>query len=446
MEFGLAALDLSLQPQLQTVKRTTWFIFLLLFGVSCLDEPECYLLNNNVTGIYFRVMGSNRIDSLAVRRFMINNRLEPGELTWDIPRDCVKTFIQAPLDYFNTQTTYSFITSHHGVPGAEKQLLLGYKVQAQFVSEECGPRYILSELHVQETGFDSVRVVNADPSRDGNARNIEIFRCPFPDTVGITLHQLTLPATPGAQRSRPAGADFDAILVDGLSAFYENQRASTLHLPVNVNAESTSYEFDFAGDDPLLNGTLSVDYTRTTETRYRQCGPQTFITDLAIANTTGLDSVSIARDNNGFPFTTLTDPVQTNINIYRCPPTNLMQLGFRRVVAGGTPQTATAQIESITTDYNSEVYYEGVSTSFVQLPLNVDANSTVFTIRFTDGTEENLTVNYIVGPPSRALFRNACSNIKAITSLTAGGTTGATTVTNASVFYPPVSNVTLQIE
>lgn len=445
MEFGLAALDLSLQPQLQTVKRTTWFIFLLLFGVSCLDEPECYLLNNNMTGISFRVMGSNRIDSLAVRRFMINNRLDPAELTWDIPRDCVKTFIQAPLDYFSTQTTYSLITSLNGVPAEERQLVLGYKVQAQFVSEECGPRYILSDLHVQESAFDSVRIVNAEPSRDGNVRNIEIFRCPSPDTVGIALHQLTLPATPGAQRSRPAAADFDAVRVDGLTAFYENQRAATLHLPVNKNAESTTLEFDFAGDDPLQNGTLSINYTTTTETRYRQCGTQTFVTDLAVGNATGLDSVSIARDDNGFPFSTITDPVQTNINIYRCPPTNLMQLGFRRVVAGGTPQTTSAEIESITTDYNSEVYYEGVTTSSVQLPLNVDATSTVFTIRFANGTEETLTVSYNVGSPSRVLFPQACSDIKVITSLTVSGTTGTTTVPNAAVFYPPVSNVTLQI-
>ena len=390
-------------------------------------------------------MGSNSIDSLGVRRFMVNNRLDPAELTWDIPRDSVKTFIQAPLDYFNTQTTYSFITSLHGVPTEERQLVLGYKVQAQFVSEECGPRYILSELHVQESAFDSVRIVNAEPSRDGNARNIEIFRCPSPDTLGITIHQLTLPATPGAQRSRPAAADFDVIRVDGLSDFYENQRAATLHIPINVNAESTTFEFDFAGDDPLQNGTLSVNYKTTTETRYRQCGIQTFVTDLAIGNVTGLDSVSIARDNNGFPFSTITDPVQTNINIYRCPPTNLMQLGFRRVVAGGTPQTATVEIEGITTDYNSEVYYEGVRTSFVQLPLNVDANSTVFTIRLADGTEETITVSYTIGPPSRTVFPQACSNIKAITSLTVSGSTGVTTVPNAAVFYPPVNNVTLQI-
>ncbi len=445
MEFGLAALDLSLQPQLQTVKRTTWFIFLLLFGVSCLDEPECYLLNNNVMGIYFRVMGSNRIDSLAVRKFAINSRLDPAEITWDIPRDSTITFIQAPLDYFNTETTYSFITSQHGVPTEERQLVLGYKVQAQFVSEECGPRYILSGLELHESDFDSVRVVNGEPSRDGTARNIEIFRCPSADTIGITLNQLTLPANPGAQRSRPVAADFDAVRVDGSTIFYENQRAATLHLPVNLNGENTSFEFDFAGDE-MLPGALAVGYTTTTETRYRPCGIQTFVTDLVVANATGLDSVSVARDDNGFPFSTLTDPVQTNVNVYRCPPTNLMQLGFRRAVAGGTPQASSEEIESITTNFNSEVYYEGVRTSSVVLPLNLDANSSVFTIRFADGTEETLTVSYNTGPPSTTLFRNACSGIKVVTSLSVSGTASPTTVPNTSVFYPPVSNVTLQIQ
>jgi hypothetical protein len=209
MEFGLAALELSLQPQLQTVKKTTWFLILLFFAVSCLDQPECYLLNNNVIGVAFRVMGSGSLDSAKLSQVLINGIPLQNATTKDIfdkTYDSLVTTVQLPLNYFENSSILTFNSTT-----ANNSIVPTYERQTQFVSEECGPRYILSNLKVLETTYDSIRIVNNSPSRSADSRHIEIFRCPITDTLRMTFHQLYLPATtatsPTSIAGKPAGAD-----------------------------------------------------------------------------------------------------------------------------------------------------------------------------------------------------------------------------------------------
>jgi hypothetical protein len=421
---------------LQTVKKTTWFLFLLLFAVSCLDEPECYLLNNNFIGVYFRVLGSNNVDSAIVRNLYIN-----GLEVFNKDRDSLVTNFQLPLDYFKTETAYSF-----GNTMASRELLMSYKVQAQFVSEDCGPRYILSNLAIanKET-FDSIRIVNPEPNRESNGRNIEIFRCPNTDTLAITFYELTLPATPTTtNRSRLAGVAFNGITVDGNVTTNEGVRKTTVRLPVNLSGDQTSYSFDIASgyayDVPVRQ--LDVQYTRTQQTRWNQCGEQTFVSELAIHSAT-FDSVSIVRDTNGFPRNTLTDPVRTNINIYRCPPTNLLQVAFARRVSG-VLQGASVELQGVTADYTQQVFFPDTTVRIIQLPLNLDATSTTFTFAYAD-RQETITLNYTTGSPPETIFRQSCSGIRVVQNITVAGSPANVTRNSATIVYPAQTNITIEI-
>ena len=432
------------------MKKTTWFLFFIVFAVSCLDEPECYLLNNDKVGIYFRVMGSNQPDSANVTSLLINGIPESiaDTIAWQDLSDNFLTGLVVPLDYFNNQTSVEMV-----VGGAASTLLLNYRVQTQYVSDECGPRYVLSNLNATATRDDSkrdsIRVVNGSPSRDDTGRHIEIYRCPVTDTLLLTFYQLLLPsgAQTAANRSRIASRPLENVVVDNTTTMYAGERQATLRLPVALTNSSTSYDFAFSDEEQQAVRNMTVQYTTTTMPRYSQCGTQTFVTDLAIAENHSFDSVSIALDADEFPNRTLTDPYSRNINVYRCPPTNIIQFAFRRTPEGTTtPQAAQVDIVEITDNYTNNVYYAGSTANIVQLPLNLNAQSTVFTFTFADRTE-TITVNYNVGPPPRTLFRAAwaCGDIRVVSGITTTGSTPLTEVVNAAVAFPTVTNVNVQV-
>jgi hypothetical protein len=436
-EFGLAFVTLSLQPQLQTVKKSTWFLFLVLFAVSCLDEPDCYLLNNDIVRINFRVIGSGKSDSVAIRSAIVENTIALFQET----HDTIITTVALPLNYHAESTLVNFASADQ-----EKLLQLGYEVQVQFVSDECGPRYILSNLKVLEAQFDSIRVVNNTPGRDGSTVNLEIFRCPVTNILALTFNQLTLPATTTTSTARSSfkSATLNGITIDNLETVYTDTSTATVYLPVNLNATTTSYAFDIADNfglnQPQRN--LSVSYTTNTAVHYNACGLQTLVQNLKInAESTlqGFDSVSLARDSEGRARSGLSDPFLTNVNVYRCPETNIVQLAFR---TNGT--TTDTEITSITAAHTSEIFYANSTVNTIQLPLDQSSNSTVYTINYPDRSE-TITLNHTWSPMPAAFFKNACKDRTITTTLSNGDGATNVQIANASVLYPPVTNVYVEV-
>src|SRR5690606_23043742 len=228
-EFALARVNLSLQPKIETVKKTTWFIFLLFLGVSCLDDPDCFRLTNNFIGVAFRVMGSGKLDTVALFG------IESKGLRFPVADTALATGVELELNIFENQTEFTFIR-----PGQTNHLTLGYQLQTQFVSDDCGPRYLLSNLQMIESDFaDSVRIVTKTPSRRGG-RHVEIFRCPHPDSLGVSFRQLTFNPAQTTQSSRYVSPVFDKVLVDDAVEFHANKRAATVYLPVHQNSGDES--------------------------------------------------------------------------------------------------------------------------------------------------------------------------------------------------------------
>jgi hypothetical protein len=147
------------------MKKSLSFITLLIMAfASCLDEPECYGLNNSIVGITFKNVSDNKslvIDSLTIIA---------DQTGTELMSDAAASKVLLPLNYFEASTSYTFKISD-----SSYQMVLGHTSQVQFVSRDCGERFVLSDLYVVSHSFDSVRLVNATPGANTSASNIEIF-------------------------------------------------------------------------------------------------------------------------------------------------------------------------------------------------------------------------------------------------------------------------------
>jgi hypothetical protein len=147
------------------VKRSAWLVVFIVIAAACLDEPDCFNLNNDVIGISFKKLEDSRTDTVS---FVAYGVLQPALVAG---LDTAVSRVYMPLNYFEDETAYVFETTD-----ARHLLRLGYVSQAQFVSENCGEKFVLSELRVLETSFDSVRLVTDTPTSDAGTIHIEIFQ------------------------------------------------------------------------------------------------------------------------------------------------------------------------------------------------------------------------------------------------------------------------------
>src|SRR5688500_3332176 len=113
------------------MKKVCWFAFLIILSVSCLDDPDCYQLHNNFIGITFRVIGTGQADSTYLK---------------DLKETVI--YVSGELNYFNEEGRFDFIGEKE-----TKSLFVGYTVKNQFVSEDCGSRFVLSDLTITKHDF-----------------------------------------------------------------------------------------------------------------------------------------------------------------------------------------------------------------------------------------------------------------------------------------------------
>jgi hypothetical protein len=149
---------------MQTVKSAAFLALIMTLSFSCLDEPDCYQLNNNIVGITFKeteTAAASKVDSVTITA----DGFPTTFLSNGTP---VTVFL--PLNYFAQSTSFTF-----QLPDTAFHLLLGHNSQAEFVSPDCGERYVLSGLTVIEHNMDSVRLINSTPGVKANVNNLEIF-------------------------------------------------------------------------------------------------------------------------------------------------------------------------------------------------------------------------------------------------------------------------------
>jgi len=252
------------------MKKTGLFSFLLIIAVSCLNEPDCYQLNNNTVVIFFKIIGggNDAVQLISVQSPDTDSIFEAS----------TESKIVLPLNPKTEQTLYTL----QGTDDTNT-LVFGYKRQVQFVSEECGERYYYQDLNVLSHDYDSVRVTNTIPTPEpepSGAKNVEIFRCAI-----TNLLRIKFPAqTPVEQ----IASDFVTIVLPP-DAMLED-----FVLPLNVNDSTTMYRFDF----PTGSKTLKVRYSRNQKEIAKVCGDQWFLHNLHVNSmVTDLSKVVVANDS-----------------------------------------------------------------------------------------------------------------------------------------------------
>lgn len=408
------------------LKNPRWYLFaLLLLGVSCLDDPECFGLRNNMLGITFKVMGTGaehnqRFDYITTdgTDSLFRNNFNG------------RTFV-IPINLFEKEMTFTF--ADYGNSGIDRVLRIGYDVETQFVSTECDPKFIVSGLRVLEHSFDSLRVINGSPGTDNRARNIEIFRCPNPGQTTVAFYQLYYPGRPSTELTlfvNRVRTDFT-----GNTSYSANREAKSVTLPVNMETPNLTYTFILEGD--TMN--LELGYLLKSETRYRPCGEQTFADSIHVVSHS-FDSVRINANADGVPLNNVTDPPETNLIVYRCPTTNLAQLSFRAPNPAGTGTIVQpVSLDGITADYTNEIFYQNAeNVATVQLPLNPDADQTTFVITYSDGLTETLSFHYL--RTLKKIFPSACEQT-VFSELSVDAVLGTATVTADSLTFPVATNV-----
>lgn len=367
------------------IKKVAWFLFFALLAVSCLDEPDCYNLNNNVIGISFRKLADNKADTVAMVGVTID-----GTDSVFYPFRLV-TGVELPLNFYASESEISFQRLNRDAAITDR-LLLAYRSQIQFVSEDCGERFLISNLEVLESDFDSIQVVNASPGNT-TSTNLVVYRCPQTDLMRVGFRQLNMDED-------SIGTLMD-VFVDGIltdfspDVLYPDDTASAFLLPLNPAATSARYDFDFTSG----SGHVTMGYRTVETTRYNLCGTQLFFADLAVVDS-DFDKVIVVKDS-------IQDPPVTNILLQRCPDTNLVRIAFREVAGEGAANVPVG-VTGITADYTTETFYPNATVSSVTLPLNDQADVTRFSIAFEEGVVD-IELGYARNP---VVYHDVCSGMQ----------------------------------
>lgn len=168
--------------------------------------------------------------------------------------------------------------------------------------------------------------------------------------------------------------------------------ASSISLPLNYLTDSSTFRIVTSDRTYVLNLGFKVKPQFVTA----DCPERFVLSNLSIRQKQGVDSIKLVT-------TTLSNPAQGNISIYRCPKNTILKLSFRQwymdTLSRG--KLDTRAITSITNDFTSTVY-SNVSVNTVFLPLNISTGTTAFTFNFADNTKKKFYVKYDVAV--RSLF------------------------------------------
>ena len=279
------------------MKNTLWFIFSAILVISCLNEPDCYQLNNNEIGVSFAVLGfGNDIDTLLDVRIS-------GTDSIFYPNTIVSS-LKLPLNPRSKESEYIFRWNN----GSIDTLLLGYSAQVQFVSDECAQRYVFGSLTPHSASFDSVRILNATPTTPTSS-NIVIYRCANPYRAGVKFRTVNgSSSTDSVLTVASVNADFP------LPTDLSGSRA-IFYLPLNKGANSTTYFFDVEGG---VTESLQLSYNRIVKASpVKDCDSVTYFSKLKIAATSfDTTATKIILPKSTSTSNDAQDPVIVNFEIF----------------------------------------------------------------------------------------------------------------------------------
>ena len=282
------------------MNRLTWFVFLSIITISCLNEPDCYQLDNDEIGMVFSVMEFGEdIDTLK------NIRISGTDSIFY--QNVITSGVLLPLNPNVDELKYVFQWEN----GTIDTLLLGYKSQIQYVSEDCGQRYVFNDLKPVSSTFDSVRVFDATPGYTAST-NLVIYRCAKPDVGGVKFK------TKSGTTESELILSVNNVEPDFTSEIRPFQSEASFYLPLNKASDTTTFKFNMTGGE-VEN--LSLSYTRLTRrSPIQDCDSVTFFSKIKIIatsfDTTSTKLINTAPSNSVLKSTNTKDPAIINFEIF----------------------------------------------------------------------------------------------------------------------------------
>ncbi|HEY8938438.1 MAG TPA: DUF6452 family protein [Cyclobacteriaceae bacterium] len=359
------------------MKRVVWFALFLVIGVSCLDQPDCFRQDLNLIGISFRKMYDGNADTVALLNVS-------ASATDSIFYEKVYgTTFSLPLNYLSTTTTFAIeqlVRDYLDGIAQYDTMVLKHSSKAQFVSEDCGERFVVSNLELLRSTYDSIQVVSSSPGNPAHI-NIKIYRCPRTNILRMSFRQLYMDKTDTLSKGKLDSRPITTIVnTDAAVTWLQDTTMSAVLLPLNPNATSTAYKFNFDNGD---ENTLTLNYDTEPVQIISKCPVQNVYHNLkAVSN---FKILTVSKDS-------LQDPPATNIETFRCPTTNQIKVNFKQI-KGSSKITDTLHIVTLKADYlGDSLIYSATDTSAVALPLNPDATTTKYTFEVTGETTSTLTL------------------------------------------------------
>ncbi|MFZ1808941.1 MAG: DUF6452 family protein [Cyclobacteriaceae bacterium] len=377
------------------------------FAGSCYEDPECIDLRNDYVGFTFKKLFDGQVDSVL------------GITTSGTDSIFYEFFnvggsILIPLNVATTSQSFVF-----NLINGTYSMTLDYKSQPQFESVDCGPRFVLTNLNVSQHNFDSISVTNNVAITAEGGSNIDIYRCPITNNLKLAFRQLLTDneanGTVLIENLHNVRLDYQALL------YYSNTEASSVVVPLNLANTTTRVLVD-SKDSGLSS--LDITYEFETASIFDGCGTQNFLKNIEVSGTTNYDFVSVQKDS-------ITDPPTTNVTLFKCPQTNLIELQLVGAPAAGV------QINKVTAGFTSEVFYEDSLTTKLVLPLDETQEQTNYTIEFEDATKQ-ISFGY---DRTVQIFHEQCVQtlFSAVEVLSSDFTTPPLTKNN-SIQFPTVVN------
>lgn len=239
------------------MKKVSWFIFFSLIAFSCLDEPDCYLLNNNYILLSFNILGGGG-DAVPI----LSARASGTETIFYRDTLISSGQVALPLNPLEDGLVYSFdLLYEYWRPGTTaRQLEVTYDTQVQFVSSDCGERYVFSGLELTSHNFDSINLRSSVPissTTSTTTANVDIFRCPRLNVMGVDFN---------------TNYNILSITSDFLGKIYESTLPiGGINLPLNTESTNSNFTFEFADGTTRR---LGVTYIRKDSLVSPLCGIQ----------------------------------------------------------------------------------------------------------------------------------------------------------------------------
>lgn len=253
----------------------------MMLALSCLDEPDCFSLNNNVIGISFKKLTDSKADTVFFSSVIADGT---GYEFWG---SAVRTGIDTMrLNYYQNETIFHFT----GL-GRDYDLHLTYSARTQLVSEKCGERFVLTGLKVASHNFDSLRLISSTPGRmDARHVNLEVYRCPNTSQVKLKFAS--------AVTITSISTDYDAAIL------FSDEPTTTINIPLNINAPTSTINFQFSDG---TTKTITLSHSGTTRTLFNACGEQTILYEYQVmsSNFTFINPL----------YDSVQDPPRTNFEI-----------------------------------------------------------------------------------------------------------------------------------